>query len=197
MTLLLEESNTPTLNTADEATLNTADEATLNTADEATLNTADEATPSAPTASPRWGRRILIGFGIVSAVTGAAVIAVAAPHLGDGTGDRSYHPTTFAAVDHEYSFGIGTLNVDLRDVDFPPGTHVIKVDHGIGSARVWLPADVNYDVTGDLDIGDLDLFGETNDGFGNTLDAQSDADSAVTVIVDLEVDIGYGRVSQG
>lgn len=177
MNLLLEESNTP----------NTPN----------TPNKADEVTPSAPKTSPRWGRRILIGFGIVSALTAAAAVAVAAPHLGDGTGDRSYHPTTFAEVDDEYSFGIGTLDVDLRDVDFPPGTHVIKVDHGIGSARVWLPADVNYDVTGDIDAGDLDLFGETKDGFGKDLDAQADTGSTATVIVDLEVDIGYGRVRQG
>lgn len=74
--------------------------------------------------------------------------------------------------------------------------HVIKVDHGIGSARVWLPSDVNYDVVGDLDVGDLDLFGETKDGFGNELDAESDIDAKATVIVDLEVDIGYGQVRQ-
>jgi hypothetical protein len=163
-----------------------------------TPDNTDEATPAlTDDKSPRWGRRILIGFGVVSLALGAAVVAVAAPHLDDGTGDRTYHPTAFAELEHDYSFGIGTLNVDLRDVDFPPGVHVIKVDHGIGSARVWLPADVNYDVTGDLGAGDLDLFGETDDGFGNELDAESDIDAAATVIVELDVDIGYGRVRQG
>lgn len=50
--------------------------------------------------SPRWGRRILLGFGALGLVVGATVSAIAIPHLDDGTGDRTYHPTTFAAVEH-------------------------------------------------------------------------------------------------
>ncbi len=144
-----------------------------------------------------WRRRILMGSGIAAAVLAVATAAVAAPHLGDGTGDRTYHPTTFADIDHAYSFGIGSLTVDLRDVDFPPGTHVVTVDHGIGAARVLLPADVDYDVSGDLDIGAIDLLGETKNGFGNGLDVEAIGDGAATVIVDLEVDIGYGQVRHG
>ena len=86
------------------------------------------------------------------------------------------------------------MDVDLRDVEFPPGVHVIEVDHGIGSADVWLPAGVNYDVAGDVEIGDLDVFGATEDGFGNELEAEVDIDAAATVVVDFEVGIGYGRV---
>jgi predicted membrane protein len=126
-----------------------------------------------------------------------AVGAVAAPYLGDGTGDHSVHPTSFADVEAEYGFGIGTLNVDLRDVDFPAGVHVIDIDHGIGSARVWLPADVNYQVSGDVNVGDVDVLGETEDGFGNDVDARVDVDGTATVIIDLEVGIGYGQVRQG
>lgn len=102
-------------------------------------------------------------------------------------------------VDHDYQFGIGSLTVDLRDVDFPPGTHVISVEHGIGSAQVLLPADVAYDVTGSLGAGDLDLLGDSNSGFSNDSTAQSAnaGTASATVIVDLEVDVGYGRVRQG
>lgn len=170
---------------------------TLLLEEETTADEAESTTPSADEHAPRRGRRVLIGLGIATLVVGTAVTALAAPHLDEGTGDRTYHPTTFAELDHEYRFGIGTLDVDLRDVEFPPGVHVITVDHGIGSARVWLPDNVNYDVTGDVDAGDLDVFGETEDGFGNELDAQAELGGAATVIVDLEVDIGYGRVRQG
>jgi hypothetical protein len=156
----------------------------------------DELPPTEPR-SPRWGRNILLGFGALGLVAAATASAVALPHLDDGTGDRTYHPTTIADVDHSYQFGIGTLTVDLRDVDFPPGIHTIEVNHGIGSANVWLPADVDYDVTGDLGAGDLDVLGESEDGFNNSVDARSTTDGTTTVIVDLEVDIGYGRVRQG
>jgi hypothetical protein len=147
--------------------------------------------------SSRRGRNILLGFGALGLIVIGTAAAIALPHVNDGTGDRTYHPTTFAELDHEYEFGIGSLKVDLRDVDFPPGTHVITVDHGIGSAQVLLPADVDYDVTGDITAGDLDVLGESEDGFNNDLNAQSATNATTTVIVDLEVDIGYGRVRQG
>lgn len=148
--------------------------------------------------SPRWGRNILLGFGALGLVVTAAASAIVIPHLNDGTGDRTYHPTTFAELDHDYEFGVGSLKVDLRDVDFPPGTHLITVDHGIGSAQVLLPAGVDYDVTGDVTAGDLDVLGESEDGFQNEVNAQSADDATTTtIIVDLEVDIGYGRVRQG
>lgn len=98
--------------------------------------------------------------------------AVTIPHLDDGTGDRTYHPTAFAELDHDYSFGIGF-------------------------AEVLLPAGVDYDVTGDLTAGDLDILGASEDGFNNELTAQSDSGAPTTVIIELEVDIGYGRVTQG
>jgi hypothetical protein len=139
------------------------------------------------------GGRGLIPVGIVMMLA-VLVTAIASPFLDDGTGDRTYHPTSFSEVETEYRFGIGNLDVDLRDVEFPPGVHVIEVDHGIGSADVWLPTGVNYEVVGDVEIGDLDLFGETEDGFGNELDAAADVDGTATVIVDFEVGIGYGRV---
>ncbi|MFW2336575.1 LiaF domain-containing protein, partial [Ilumatobacter sp.] len=125
-----------------------------------------------------------------------ALAATASPYLDEGTGDKNVHPTAFSEVEGEYSSGIGTMVVDLRDVDFPAGVHTIDVDHGIGSAQVWLPADVNYEVAGDTDIGDIDVFGDTEDGFDNEVEARSDNTSAATVVIDLNVDIGYGRVGQ-
>ncbi len=157
----------------------------------------DGKVPTPGDQSPRWGRNILLGFGALGLVVTVAASAIVIPHLNDGTGDRTYHPTTFAELDHDYEFGIGSLKVDLRDVDFPPGTHVITVDHGIGSAQVLLPAGVDYDVTGDVTAGDLDVLGESEDGFKNEVNAQSADNATATVIVDLEVDIGYGRVRQG
>jgi hypothetical protein len=129
-------------------------------------------------------------------LTAVTVVAVASPYLDEGIGDKDAHPTTFTDVQSEYSYGIGSMVVDLRDVDFPAGVHHIDVDHGIGSAQVWLPAGVAYEVTGDTDIGDIDVLGETEDGFDNEVVAISDEVSDTTVVIDFNVDIGYGRVGQ-
>ena len=122
--------------------------------------------------------------------------AVASPYLDEGTGDKNVHPSAFSEVESEYSYGIGSLVVDLRDVDFPAGVHTIDIDHGIGSAQVWLPTGVNYEVAGETDIGDIDVFGDTEDGFNNQVEARSSNTSAATVVIDFNVDIGYGRVGQ-
>ncbi len=129
-------------------------------------------------------------------LTAVTVVAVASPYLDEGVGDKDAHPATFSDVQADYSYGIGSMVVDLRDVDFPAGVHHIDVDHGIGSAQVWLPAGVSYEVTGDTDIGDVDVFGETEDGFNNEVVATSNTTSDATVVIDLNVDIGYGRVGQ-
>lgn len=123
-----------------------------------------------------------------------AIFATAAPHLDDGVGDRSYHPTSFEDVEASYEFGIGNLEVDLRDIDFPPGEHVINIQHGIGAARVQLPADVSYSVSGEVGVGKLDLLGQADDGFNTTLDAESGPGSDTTIVLDFDTSIGYGSV---
>jgi hypothetical protein len=145
--------------------------------------------------SLRGGGRGLIPVSMLM-LAAVTVAAVASPYLDEGTGDKNVHPTEFSDVESEYSYGIGSMVVDLRDVDFPAGVHTIDIDHGIGSAQVWLPAAVNYDVAGDTDIGNIDVFGDTEDGFNNAVDARSDTTSAATVVIDFNVDIGYGRVGQ-
>jgi hypothetical protein len=145
--------------------------------------------------SQRGGGRGLIAVSVLM-LTAVTVIAVASPYLDEGTGDNDIHPTSFSEVESDYTHGIGSMVVDLRDVEFPAGIHTIDIDHGIGSAQVWLPANVNYQVVGDTDIGDVDVFGETEDGFNNEVDAQSDVEADATVVIDFNVDIGYGRVGQ-
>lgn len=148
--------------------------------------------------------RIQLGGGKWLPLVGAALLpvvaicAAAAPHLDEGVGDRSYHPTSFEDVEASYAFGIGNLEVDLRDIEFPPGEHVIKIEHGIGAARVQLPADVSYSVSGEVGVGKLDLLGQADDGFNTMLDAESgpggDTASAATIVLDFDTSIGYGAV---
>jgi hypothetical protein len=141
------------------------------------------------------GGRGLIPVSMLMLVA-VTVAAVASPYLDEGTGDKNVHPSAFSEVESEYSYGIGSMVVDLRDVDFPAGVHTIYIDHGIGSAQVWLPAGVNYEVAGETDIGDIDVFGNTEDGLNNEVEARSNNTSAATVVIDFNVDIGYGRVGQ-
>lgn len=153
--------------------------------------------PLHPASETHWGRNVGLAFGAFFLLLTVAAAAVAVPHLSDGTGDHTDHPRAFDELESEYSFGIGSLTVDLRDVDFPAGVHTVAIDHGIGNAEVWLPTDVNYEIRGDLDVGRIELPGEDESGFGNTVTASADVDSDVTVVLDLEAQIGHARVRRG
>ncbi|GJM37994.1 MAG: hypothetical protein DHS20C19_13610 [Acidimicrobiales bacterium] len=153
---------------------------------------------SAPTEKRRSRGRVAAQvLGVVTLILVVAIVAVALPHLGDGTGDHTDHPRGFDDLESEYSFGIGSLTVDLRDVDFPAGVHTVAVDLGIGSAEIWLPTDVDYQIRGDLDIGNVDVLGNTSDGFGNTVNAARDVGSDATVVLDVEAQIGHAQVRRG
>ncbi len=125
-----------------------------------------------------------------------ALGATAAPYLDDGVGDRSHHPTSFDDVEAEYQLGIGNLHIDFRDIEFPPGEHVISIEHGIGAARVQLPADVSYSATGDVSIGKLDLLGQSDDGFNTTFDAEAKDVGSATIVLEFDTSIGYGSVER-
>ncbi len=123
-----------------------------------------------------------------------AISATAAPHLDDGVGDRGYHPTSFDDVRADYQFGIGNLDIDLRDVEFPPGEHVITIEHGIGYAHVQLPADVSYSTNGEVSIGKLSVGGQDDSGFNTTIDAETDVSSDTKIVLEFDTSIGYGSV---
>ncbi|MGI9621523.1 MAG: LiaF domain-containing protein [Acidimicrobiales bacterium] len=139
------------------------------------------------------GGRGLILFGSLMLVA-LSVIAIAGPHLDDGTGDRNFHPRAFEEVQAEYRFGIGDSTIDLRDVDFPPGIHSIAVETGIGHTLVLLPSNVNYEIAGDGEIGKVDVFGATEDGFGNHLEITESTASNATVVLDLDMEIGHAEI---
>ena len=87
------------------------------------------------------GARVLV----VPAVAFAAAVAViAAAHvdLHGGVGERTYRPHTLSEVRHDYRLGAGRLEVDLRDVAFPPGDTHLHVGLGVGELVVLVPRGV-------------------------------------------------------
>ncbi len=96
----------------------------------------------------------------------------------------------------QYRLGIGNLHIAFRDIEFPPGEHVISIEHGIGAARVQLPADVSYSATGDVSIGKLDLLGQSDDGINTTFDAEAKDVGSATIVLEFDTSIGYGSVER-
>jgi phage shock protein PspC (stress-responsive transcriptional regulator) len=74
----------------------------------------------------------------------ASVAVVAAAHvdLHGGVGEFTYRPYALSDVRHDYRLGAGRLEVDLRNVDFPPGETYLHVRLGVGEVVVLVPRGV-------------------------------------------------------
>ncbi len=78
----------------------------------------------------------------VAFVVSVAVIAAAHVDLHGGVGERTYRPHALSEVRHDYRLGAGRLEVDLREVAFPPGDTYLHVRLGAGELVVLVPRGV-------------------------------------------------------
>jgi phage shock protein PspC (stress-responsive transcriptional regulator) len=88
------------------------------------------------------GRTRLLVAPAVAFVVAVAVIAAAHVDLHGGVGERTYRPHVLSEVRHDYRLGAGRLEVDLREVAFPPGDTYLHVRLGVGELVVLVPRDV-------------------------------------------------------
>lgn len=86
--------------------------------------------------------------------------------LGAGIGERSIGATAVADVDDLYQLGIGELTVNLGNLDLQGGELATAVRVGLGQAVVIVPDDATVEITWDVAGGEVDLFGDTDNGQG-------------------------------
>jgi Cell wall-active antibiotics response 4TMS YvqF len=142
-------------------------------------------------AAARRGRQGgLIALGVVLTVLSALVVA---GDVGGGVGDRRVEVTgTEPILDQE--LGVGRLVLDLSDVD-PAGVEELKAEVGIGELRVEVPPDLPIRVHAESGIGEVEVFGEQEGGFGSEVDHVDEGFDAASASLDLELSVGIGEVT--
>lgn len=138
----------------------------------------------------RW----LVWLGIPVLVTLVAVGSVDIDVSG-GTGERLYEPRTVAEVQSDYRLGVGSLDVDLRAVDFTGRPTRVRVTAGLGEVVVTVPRNADVRVVGSVDLGEVDLLGQRDDGATATrtvVDRGVGGDGETDL--ELEVDVNVGSV---
>jgi len=78
-------------------------------------------------------------------------VAASGLEVNQGVGERDYRPTTVSELRDGYDLGVGDLRIDMRGIDLPDGRTPLKINLGVGSARVFVPEDVC--VASDLRVG--------------------------------------------
>ena len=82
----------------------------------------------------------------------AAGAAIGRDEFDRGIGYREYDPVTVSEIEAGYEVGMGFMEIDLRDVELPPGETVMPMHVGFGAAEITVPADLQVVTSGD-DIG--------------------------------------------
>jgi phage shock protein PspC (stress-responsive transcriptional regulator) len=123
------------------------------------------------------------------------VVAAAGVDLDGGVGDRDYRPASAGDLRDTYQLGIGQLVVDLRHTDLPRGDVPVKLDVGIGEARLIVPDEVCVATAADVGAGNVHFDGHDNGGADVNVDDRPNAGAGRTrVLLDAHVGLGEVRV---
>jgi phage shock protein PspC (stress-responsive transcriptional regulator)/predicted membrane protein len=132
----------------------------------------------------------LIAVGVLLAFATAVSSTIDVP-LHGGFGDRSYQPTTAAAIDPTYELSAGTIHLDLRQLTAVT-TQTVAVTVGFGEINVDVPSTMTVDVVAKAGAGNIELFGHSENGW-HVKDERT-AVGTGTAIVHLDLRVGAGHI---
>jgi hypothetical protein len=132
----------------------------------------------------------LIAAGIV--LSALVLVASAVPGVSPvaGVGDRTERPASLTADETSYDLAMGSLTVDLRDVDDPEDGAEVNASVGMGELVVVLPAGLGADVRARAGMGEVNIVGASQGGVGVSLDEEVAGDPVIA----LNLSVGMGKV---
>jgi hypothetical protein len=142
------------------------------------------------------GQGGLIAIGIVLTVVLSAASAVDIP-LEGGVGERTERPTSLSEVKSEYRLAVGQLTLDLTSVSAPVtgAARTIRARVGVGQLIVELSSDQLAVVRGHAGMGQVTIFGQSDEGFGVDKDVAPSVPAGEPIPFSLELSVGIGEVS--
>jgi phage shock protein PspC (stress-responsive transcriptional regulator) len=125
---------------------------------------------------------------------GLGVVAAADIDLDGGYGERHYAPASLAELRPNYDLGAGSLEVDLRGIDFNGGERDLALEVGFGEAVLVVPRDVCVVADADVGAGYLRMLGWDDGGFNVDWDENTPARADARLVVDAHVGMGALQV---
>jgi phage shock protein PspC (stress-responsive transcriptional regulator) len=143
----------------------------------------------------RGGARWLIVPALVLALPLGAVAATDLDVRGTW-GERTFRPGTVGELEAGYEMGLGSMRVDVRGVDFPPGRTDLQLEIGMGEIQVLVPEDLCVTTDADIGMGAYDV-GEGEEG-GIDIDLEDRRQIAPGVPqLHIAGDVGVGALFVG
>lgn len=135
----------------------------------------------------------LIGTGTLLTVL-VVVAAVVPANPSWRIGDQEVRPATAAELQARYSHGIGTLTVDLRELELVTDLD-LEASNGIGELVVRVPQDAALDVDARVGVGSARVEDRESDGFSARLDLHVPGEGP-TIRLDLSAGMGEIKVER-
>jgi phage shock protein PspC (stress-responsive transcriptional regulator) len=125
----------------------------------------------------------------------------AAPTSDFQVGTRHWSPTTTAELQNKYSVTLGNGDLDLSHLQLTNGQTVqTNVAVGVGETHVYLPPNVDAQVSCRTQVGDVDCLGRTDsDGSPSRVtltDTGADGPGGGTLILDVHSGVGQVHVER-
>lgn len=143
----------------------------------------------------RGGARWLIAPAVVLALPLAAVAATDLDVRGTW-GDRTFRPATVAELGDGYEMGVGSMRIDLRDLELPPGRTELPLQLGVGEIQVLVPDDMCVTSDGNVSLGAVDVGDGEEGGVDVDVHDRRTVDPGVRYL-HLAVDLGVGHLVVG
>jgi phage shock protein PspC (stress-responsive transcriptional regulator) len=137
----------------------------------------------------------LAALGAILASVLVAVSTVDVPLHGP-IGNRTVHPAGIRQLHDTYRQAIGDLELDLSDLNLPPGRTKVTASVGIGKLTVRVPANALVTATTSVTAGDTWLFGSQDDGWNvdRSVNHIGPGTTAGAPRLVLDTTVGFGKV---
>lgn len=146
-------------------------------------------------AAPFGGVRAILVIGFLAAGIGGFA-AAADVELRGGWGERLERPASAADLPRTYRLAAGELVVDLRGTTFPQGTTTVRARTGIGELVVRVPRNVTVVAHASAGLGEVEVFGDTEDGGNPDLRRTFDGPAQRRLIVEARTGLGHVAIER-
>jgi len=136
---------------------------------------------------------LLVLLGVLIALAGIPALFVDSDLWDEGIGDAVERPESSSDL-VPFEHGIGQLTVDLTAPGLDLDGETVEASLGIGDLEVIVPDDVDVDLDAHVGAGNIDAFGENENGFDVDLSGITGTSGSQELALELEVGIGNLRV---
>lgn len=134
---------------------------------------------------------LLVLIGILVALAGIPALFVDSDVWDEGVGEARETPESDLELER-FEHGIGKLTVDLTTPGLDLDGEIVVAKLGIGDLEVIVPTDVDVDLDAHAGVGNIQAFGEEENGVDVDLGGISGTSGSQEL--DLELDVGIGSI---